>query len=66
MIDVKGLASATVHGTLALAAGGYTGDGSTGYIDTGFTPPRQAETTRPTRHPSGPMTERTILRRGMG
>jgi len=37
-IDLKGLASGTVHGTLTLSAGGYTGDGSTGYIDTGFDP----------------------------
>jgi hypothetical protein len=37
-IDLRNLATSTIHGTLTLAAGGYTGDGSTGYIDTGFNP----------------------------
>ena len=37
-IDIRSLATSTVHGTLTLSAGGYTGDGTSGYIDTGFNP----------------------------
>jgi Big-like domain-containing protein/putative peptidoglycan binding protein len=38
MIDIKSLATSTIHGTLTLSAAGYTGDGTSGYIDTGFDP----------------------------
>ena len=35
-IDIVNLGVATPAGTITLAAGGYTGDGSTGYLDTGW------------------------------
>jgi hypothetical protein len=37
-IDVANLATLTPHGGMTLAAGGYTGDGSTGYLDLGIAP----------------------------
>lgn len=37
-IDIISLASHTLTGAPALSAGGYTGDGSTAFIDTGFNP----------------------------
>lgn len=36
LIDIVNLGVATVQGSITLAAGGYTGDGSTGYLDTGW------------------------------
>lgn len=35
-IDIVNLHAATVNGTVTLAAGGYTGNGTTGYINTGI------------------------------
>lgn len=38
-IDIKSLASWTKHGTITFSANnGYTGDGTSGYLDTGFAP----------------------------
>lgn len=37
-IDIVNLGTLTIHGSLTLAAGGYTGDASTGYADTNFNP----------------------------
>lgn len=36
LIDIVNLGVATVNGSITLAAGGYTGDGSTGYLDSGY------------------------------
>jgi hypothetical protein len=37
-IDLIGLNTHTIHGSPTLAAGGYTGDATAAYIDTGFNP----------------------------
>jgi hypothetical protein len=37
-IDIANLATLTVHGCMTLSAGGYAGDGSTGYLDLGIAP----------------------------
>lgn len=37
-IDIINLSVGTIHGSATLNASGYTGDGSTGFFDTGFDP----------------------------